>query len=221
MTERERGRKARPPDPADEELEIEGELLGPDTGADSDRLSDFESSDEEDEDWEEEEAGDLEEDEDLEEEVEEDFDDEDDEADEDDEDDIYEAAKDEDVEFVYLDELDENTTDESMRQGFAGSRQLDPNGQGILSRLAVHTAMSPDISAEDVDAAWDQAFSGEETVGGSAPTPDQDIVDEIGEAAGLVYQDDEELNTQDKLARRDRERWELNPTSRDDENEGG
>jgi hypothetical protein len=54
-------------------------------------------------------------------------------------------------------------------------------------------------------------------VGGSAPTPDQDQVDEIGEAAGLTYEDDEPLHTSDKLEERDRHRWELNPESAEDD----
>ena len=54
---------------------------------------------------------------------------------------------------------------------------------------------------------------GEESVGGSVATPDQDRVDEIGAAAGLTYQDDEPLNYAGKMRRRDEERWELNPAS--------
>ena len=50
-------------------------------------------------------------------------------------------------------------------------------------------------------------------MGGSVPTPDQDQVDEIGKAAGLTYQDDEPLQSGEKLLKRDRNRWELNPAS--------
>jgi hypothetical protein len=55
-------------------------------------------------------------------------------------------------------------------------------------------------------------MSGEETFTGHAPTPDQDVVDELGAAAGLTYEDDEPLNYA-KVAARDRHRWELDPRS--------
>jgi Family of unknown function (DUF6335) len=74
----------------------------------------------------------------------------------------------------------------------------------------------PEISAQDLDAAWDRADEGEEAVGGSSPTPDQDIVEEIGEAAGVSYQDAEPLRMEEKLAKRDENRWELDPASAED-----
>ena len=80
------------------------------------------------------------------------------------------------------------------------------------------TIVPPDavLSGGDVDAAWDQAASGEETVGGSTPTPDQDIVDEIGLAAGVSYEDAEPLDMSDKIDQRDDQRWELHPASSED-----
>ena len=80
--------------------------------------------------------------------------------------------------------------------------------------------MDPSLSGGDVDAAWeDSTVAGEESVGGSAPTPDQDIVDELGEAAGITYRDDEPLDSDKKILDRDRNRWELNPESADDNEE--
>ena len=77
--------------------------------------------------------------------------------------------------------------------------------------------MDPTLSGGDVDAAWDDSIvAGEESVGGSAPTPDQDLVDEIGEAAGLTYKDYEPLDSDKKVLDRDRNRWELNPESATD-----
>lgn len=72
------------------------------------------------------------------------------------------------------------------------------------------------VAGGDIDAAWDQADAGEETVGGTTPTPDQDIVDEIGRAVGVDYQDGEPLHTTEKLERRDEQRWELHPASSED-----
>src|SRR5258706_13293096 len=41
------------------------------------------------------------------------------------------------------------------------------------------------IAGEDVDAVPDEMGSGEESVGGSVATPDQDIVENLGKAAGI------------------------------------
>ena len=61
-----------------------------------------------------------------------------------------------------------------------------------------------------------EAGSGEEAVGGSVATPDQDIVENLGRAAGVTYEDNEELNPVEKVKKRDRKRWELNPSSSED-----
>lgn len=74
-----------------------------------------------------------------------------------------------------------------------------------------------DVTAGDVDANWESAYSvGDEAPGGDNPTPDQDVVDEIGHAVGMEYADDEELGGEDKLAGRDSDRWELDPESSED-----
>lgn len=77
--------------------------------------------------------------------------------------------------------------------------------------LAEHTSTSPRLAGGDVDADWQRADSvGEEAVGGSVATPDQDNVDEIGEALGVPRAPDEELRTSEEiLEERDRRRWEL------------
>ena len=56
----------------------------------------------------------------------------------------------------------------------------------------------------------------EDVTGGDNPTPDQDIVDDIGKALGVQYEDNEELKSGDKLAERDKHRWELDPASAED-----
>lgn len=84
-------------------------------------------------------------------------------------------------------------------------------------RIARHTETSPELTGGDVDADWESAYStGDEAPGGDNPTPDQDLVDEIGHAIGLEYDDDEELEGEEKILRRDRDRWELDPASSDD-----
>jgi hypothetical protein len=68
-----------------------------------------------------------------------------------------------------------------------------------------------------VDADAQSAYAvGDEAPGGDNPTPDQDVVDEIGAAVGLAYQDNEPLGGERKLEERDRHRWELDPASSDD-----
>ncbi|HJT19199.1 MAG TPA: DUF6335 family protein [Nitrospira sp.] len=75
---------------------------------------------------------------------------------------------------------------------------------------------APELSGGDMDAAWDQADVGTETVGGSNPTPDQDIVEDVGRAVGVTYQDDEPLKFGEKVPQRDERRWELDPASSED-----
>ena len=77
--------------------------------------------------------------------------------------------------------------------------------------------MSPEIVSGDVDVDVEDAyFTGEASPGGDNPTPDQDVVDDIGKALGVEYQDNEELRSSDKVAERDRRRWELDPASSED-----
>ncbi|MFL7812502.1 MAG: DUF6335 family protein [Anaerolineales bacterium] len=90
----------------------------------------------------------------------------------------------------------------------------DQSSERELEEDLKYTSVSPRLSGGDLDADWKDANStGEETVGGTTPTPDQDMVDELGEAVGLTYKGDEELGGGEKLAERDRQRWELNPES--------
>jgi hypothetical protein len=88
---------------------------------------------------------------------------------------------------------------------------------GDSGELRLPRNAGPDLSAGDIDARWDQAESGgEETAGGSVPTPDQDIVEEIGRAIGVTYQEGEPLRVGEKEHERDAHRWELDPASAED-----
>lgn len=66
-----------------------------------------------------------------------------------------------------------------------------------------------DISSPVVDAEG-------ESIVGSNPPPDLDVVDEIGRSAGLTYEDGEPLQFGVKEAAKDDIRWELNPASSED-----
>ena len=72
------------------------------------------------------------------------------------------------------------------------------------------------LSSDDLDADVDETGSGETAVGGSVSTPDQDIVESLGKAVGVTYEDNEELDPVRKVKKRDRKRWELNPSSSED-----
>jgi len=113
------------------------------------------------------------------------------------------------------------TDDEDIKEDFDERQDLALGGRDeLLEELDEHHSLSPEISGGDMDASWQTAnVAGEEAVGGSAPTPDQDMVDNLGAAAGLTYEDEEPLNSDKKLLDRDRNRWELNPASTDDQEE--
>jgi Family of unknown function (DUF6335) len=107
------------------------------------------------------------------------------------------------------------------------SLNMDRHGSAARTGRAVmrqakkdHTEAGPSLTGGDVDADWEDAYAvGDEAPGGDNPTPDQDVVDEIGAALGVTYQDDEELKASDKITERDKHRWELDPASAEDYNE--
>jgi hypothetical protein len=73
-----------------------------------------------------------------------------------------------------------------------------------------YTQSSPKLTAGDVDADWRRAADvGEEAPGGSVATPDQSVVDEIGNALGVPRAPDEEFRPSSEiLDARDRHRAE-------------
>jgi Family of unknown function (DUF6335) len=103
---------------------------------------------------------------------------------------------------------------------------LDMNRRGSAARTGRaeldqtrrdHRSMTPEITGGDVDVDVEDAyFTGEEAPGGDNPTPDQDVVDDIGKALGVEYADNEELKASDKVTERDKHRWELDPASSED-----
>jgi hypothetical protein len=87
----------------------------------------------------------------------------------------------------------------------------------LQERLDVHTETGPALTGGDIDADWESAYNvGDTAPGGDNPTPDQDIVDEIGRAVGVEYEDNEELKGEAKISDRDKHRWELDPASAED-----
>ena len=94
---------------------------------------------------------------------------------------------------------------------------ISAGSQKLAARLRENPNADPILSGGDIDARWEDAEgTGEETAGASVATPDQNVVDEIGEAIGVTYSDNEELKVGDKERERDRHRWELDPASSED-----
>jgi len=88
---------------------------------------------------------------------------------------------------------------------------------GLLREVLEHHETGPAASAGDLDADWQRAeSSGEETVGGSVSTPDQDRVDEIGHALGVEQPSAAPLrSSEEMLEERDRRYWELERRAQD------
>lgn len=107
-------------------------------------------------------------------------------------------------------EIEQYDVDEDVQEEFSEAQRLAHGSEQAQGSGAAN------LSGEDSLAYKGGDDSGEESVGGSSPTPDQDVVEELGEAAGLTYEDNEPLHTTEKLQQRDRHRWELDPASSED-----
>ncbi|HXK59260.1 MAG TPA: DUF6335 family protein [Acidobacteriota bacterium] len=117
---------------------------------------------------------------------------------------------------VVIHESSSAPLDEEIMDDFTDEQKKEYSSRRWAQELKKHTSKSPKLSGGDVDANWQQADTGEEVVGGDNPTPDQDIVEELGEALGVTYQDTEPLRGSEKIQERDEERWELDPASSED-----
>lgn len=90
-------------------------------------------------------------------------------------------------------------------------------GRSIEAETDEYTETSPELTGGDVDAYWQDADAvGDEAVGGSVSTPDQNVTEELEAAVGLEMADSEFLHTNDILEDRDGDRWELDPKSSED-----
>lgn len=89
----------------------------------------------------------------------------------------------------------------------------------LAEEIVGHRETSPALSGGDVDADWQRAAaSGDEAVGGSVATPDQDVVDEIGQALGVAQEPTAEVRTSEEILQdRDRLRWHLEREAADQE----
>lgn len=120
----------------------------------------------------------------------------------------------------------ETEPDELLLADLTGTEEADLFFEGLIDRdtgmgRTLEKLRTPlcgtDVTGGDLDDDWYQAESvGEEAVGGQNPTPDQNVTEELMGSAGISGADGEPIRTLDKLERRDRLRWELEPESSED-----
>ena len=117
---------------------------------------------------------------------------------------------------------EENEREDRNRNGISDdieppSVDISAGSAKLAHRLKSDSLADPVVTAGDLDTQWEGAqFSGDESAGSSMPSPDQNVVEEIGQAMGVTYQDNEELRFGEKERGRDTKRWELDPASSDD-----
>ncbi len=95
-----------------------------------------------------------------------------------------------------------------LRQLSAEAENRGAAGE-LLRLVEERHETGPAVSGGDIDADWQRGqSSGEEAVGGSVATPDQDVVDEIGRALGVEQPSDAPVRTSvEILSARDRDYW--------------
>jgi hypothetical protein len=110
----------------------------------------------------------------------------------------------------------ETVTDPEITEFMNDEIAHAPTAPGeLIERLREHNAASPADSGGDVDADWaDVNSTGSESVGGHNPTPDQSDVEENAHAMGIDFQDNEPLDLLEKMEKRDRNRFELDESSK-------
>ena len=98
------------------------------------------------------------------------------------------------------DEIKEVPLRDQVRQEFADAAERGEAGhEQLLKELGEpRETLPPPLDSRD-DASWANIN-----------------VDQLGEAVGLVYQDEEPLNTIEKIEQRDDNRWSMNPASAED-----
>jgi hypothetical protein len=112
---------------------------------------------------------------------------------------------------------DEDPTDDEVQDLMDEEIERAPKAPGELAeRLREHHSTSPALSGGDIDAEWEDASdSGAESVGGHNPTPDQSNTEENADAIGVQYEDNEPLDFEKKIGKRDKDRYEMRETSKD------
>ncbi len=100
----------------------------------------------------------------------------------------------------------------------------DPMWEGLSDRdtgmaRTLEDLAGSDSSATGGDIDTDQYLaevSGEEAVGGTTSTPEQNIVDDLARSAGVEIDDKRTLHISEMVEKRDDQRWELDAESAED-----
>jgi hypothetical protein len=97
-------------------------------------------------------------------------------------------------------EMPISPADPEIQEEFREAQHRAGSGSQVLKKkLKEHTSTGPELSGGDIDADWEDAENvGDEAAAGDNPTPDQSIVDLIGEAVGDTQEDGEPLRTADE-----------------------
>jgi hypothetical protein len=113
----------------------------------------------------------------------------------------------------------ERPIDDEVREAMEDEISHAPQAASELEeRLRENNAASPADSGGDIDADWEDVNqTGSEAVFGHNPTPDQSDVEANAHAMGIDFQDNEPLDFVEKLRKRDRDRFELDESSKSDE----
>jgi hypothetical protein len=119
-------------------------------------------------------------------------------------------------EFEYLSNNPDYVPDPDIEEFMEQEISRAPKDPELLvHRLRNNTAASPSDAGGDLDAAWEDVNeSGSETVAGDNPTPDQSDVEENAKALGVSFEDNQELDFEKQIEKRDRDRFELNESSK-------
>jgi Family of unknown function (DUF6335) len=106
--------------------------------------------------------------------------------------------------------------DPEVKNEFEAVAHLGRPEQSLQRGLLQPVEIAAKTAGGDIETVAGESAVGEESVGGGNPTPDQNVVEDLGEAMGLTYEDEEPLGGENKLHGRDVHRWEMNPASSED-----
>ena len=122
--------------------------------------------------------------------------------------------------FQYLSNNPDFTPDpeiESFMEEEISRAPKDPDN--LADRLSENTHVSLNDAGGDPDADLaDLASTGTDSFMGDNPSPDANDTDENARAAGVSFQDNQELEFIDTIDRRDRDRFEFDPASKTEDN---
>ncbi len=114
---------------------------------------------------------------------------------------------------------DELPVDNAIKEFMDDEIAHTPHAPSELEqRLKENNSASPADSGGDIDAEWEDVNdSGSEAVFGHNPTPDQSDVEDNAHAMGIDFQDNQPLDFVEKVRKRDRDRFELDESSKSSE----